>query len=203
MQALTFWFDPGCPWTWITSRWLVEAAARREVPVAWRSLSLAVLNGDREVPEAYRAARDASVGAHRVFAALLAEDRDDLVAGLYTELGRRWFHDGGARAVADVADAAARAGAGSWAAAAGDARWDEALAASTRQAVGLAGPDVGSPVLSWGDPPVAVFGPILSPAPTGEDAAVLLDRIVTLGSEPGFFELKRGRSHGPVFGARP
>ena len=201
--TITFSFDPGCPWTWMTSRWLLDAAAQRNIDIQWRNLSLGVLNAGKEVPEQYRAAMAAGAAAHRVIAALVAADRNDLVEAFYTEYGRKVFHDGSHPSVELVREVAATAGAQEWAIAADDESWDEAVAQSTHRAIGLAGPDVGSPVLSFGDPEIGVFGPIVSPPPTGSDAVRLLEHVLEAAAIPGFFELKRGRRGGPQFGSRP
>ena len=92
--SIEFFFDPACPWTWMTSRWLVDAAEQTGTHIQWRNLSLAVVNADREIPERYRAALAAALGAHRIIAALLADGRNDLVGDFYTEWGRRFHHDG-------------------------------------------------------------------------------------------------------------
>ena len=201
--TVEFFFDPGCPWTWMTSRWLIDAAGQSNIDIQWRSLSLGVLNAGREVPEQYRAAMAAGTAAHRVIAALLAADRNDLVGEFYTECGRRQFHDGIAPSIAVVRDAVAACGAAAWADAVEDPSLDEGIAASTHLAIGLAGPDVGSPVLAFGEPRTAIFGPIVSPPPTGSDAVRLLDHVLDSAVIPGFFELKRGRNSGPQFGPRP
>lgn len=184
--TVEFFFDPGCPWTWMTSRWLVDAAGQRNVDIQWRSLSLSVLNAGRDVPEQHRAAMAAGTAAHRVIASLLAADRNDLVGKFYTEYGRRVFHDGSQPSVALVRQAAEASGAAVWADAVDDASWDEGIAASTTLAVGLAGPDVGSPVLAFGEPRTAVCGPIVSPPPTGSDAGRLLDHVLDAVMIPGF-----------------
>lgn len=201
--TVEFFFDPGCPWTWMTSRWLIEAAGQRNIDIQWRNLSLGVLNTGREVPEQYRAAMSAGTAAHRVIAALLAADRNDLVGEFYTDFGRRLFNDGIAPAITVVRDAAEASGAGAWADAVEDPCLDEGIAASTHLAIGLAGPDVGSPVLAFGEPRTAIFGPIVSPSPTGGDALRLLDHVLDAALIPGFLELKRGRKSGPQFGPRP
>ena len=91
--TIEYFFDPACPWTWMTSRWLVDATGRTDRQIRWRNLSLAVVNADREIPEKYRAAMAASQRAHRIIAALRAEDRDDEIGAFYTEWGRRFHHD--------------------------------------------------------------------------------------------------------------
>lgn len=201
--AIEFYFDPGCPWTWMTSRWLVDAAAQRNIGIEWRNLSLGVLNAGKEVPEQYRAKMAAGTAAHRVIAALLDAGRNDLVGAFYTEYGRRVFHDATQPSVALVREVASASGTGDWAAATDDESWDEAIAESTHRAIGLVGPDVGSPVLSFGDPQTAIFGPIVSPPPTGSDAVRLLDHVLEAATFGGLFELKRGRGAGPEFGPRP
>lgn len=82
-------------------------------------------------------------------------------------------------------------------------KWDESVEASTNEATSLAGPDVGSPIVAFGTPRFAIFGPIVSPPPTGDDALRLLDLVLTSAQVPGFFELKRGRSQEAEFGPRP
>ena len=203
ITSIEFYFDPGCPWTWLTSRWLVDAADQRGIDVQWRSLSLGVLNAGKEIPEQFRAAMAAGRTAHRVIAALLAADRNDLVGAFYTEYGLRTFVDGQAPSDAVVRDAAVAAGAEAWADAVDDESWDDGVAVSTHTAIGLAGPDVGSPILAFGEPRTAIFGPIVSPSPAGADALRLLDRVLDTATIPGFFELKRGRTAGPQFGTRP
>lgn len=202
-DTIEFYFDPGCPWTWMTSRWLVDAAGQRNIEIEWRSLSLGVLNEGNEIPEAYRAAVAAGRAAHRVIAALLAAGRDDLVGEFYTEYGRRAHHDGEAPSIELVRSVADAVGAEDWADAVEDASWDAAVSESTHLAVGLAGPDVGSPVLAFGTPRTAIFGPIVSPPPRGDDAVRLLEHVIDAAAIPGFYELKRGRGAGPQFGPRP
>src|SRR6266508_6705487 len=91
--TIEFFFDPVCPWTWMTSRWLVDAATRTDTQIQWRNLSLSIVNADREIPEQYRAAIEAARGAHRIIAALRADDRNRVVGDFYTEWGRRFHHD--------------------------------------------------------------------------------------------------------------
>lgn len=202
MSAVQFFFDPACPWTWLTSRWLVDAAARRGVDVSWQSLSLVVVNGG-ELPEEHVAPARAASAAHRLFAALDDAGRNDLVGAVYTEVGRR-VHDGGEELTPEVVrQAATSAGAAGWLASLDDDRWDADVERSTRQALELAGPDVGSPVLAHGSPPVGMFGPIVNPGPRGEDGARLLDLVLELSTVDGLLELKRGRSSGPALPAPP
>ena len=202
-SPIDFYFDPGCPWTWATSRWLVEAATQRGTEIVWRSLSLAMLNAGREVPEQYIKLMEVVAQAHRVFAALDEGGRNDLLGAVYTEYGRRVHHDGETPTADLVREIVVDAGAGDYLDALGEQRWDASVEASTNEAVALAGPDVGSPVLAFGTPRFGVFGPIVSPPPTGDDALRLLDLVLASADVPGFFEVKRGRDEEPAFGPRP
>ena len=202
VASVEYFFDPACPWTWLTSRWLVDAAPRRGIEITWRSLSLLVLN-DGNVPEQYAAPVRAAARAHRLFAALDDAGRNDLVGDVYAAVGTR-AHDGGEGLADDlVREAAEAAGAGEWLPALDDERWDATVELSTKAAVDLAGPDVGSPVLVHGSPRVGVFGPIVNPGPRGEEGARLLDLVLATSEVDGFFELKRGRTGGPELPAPP
>ncbi len=200
-SRIEFFFDPSCPWTWATSRWLVEAAAKRNVEIGWRACSLAVINADRKVPEQFRKPMEVARQALRVLVALGEHGRNDVAAAFYTEYGRRVHHDGDEQTIDLVRQLAEAVGVGD-SAALDDATWDDAVEASTKEAVSLAGADVGSPILAFGDPRFAVFGPIVSPPPTGNDAERLLDLVLSSATIPGFFELKRGRDD-LEFGPRP
>jgi hypothetical protein len=200
--SVDFYFDPVCPWTWLTSRWLVDAAGQRDVEIMWRSLSLLVLQ-DGNPPPKYADRVRTSARAHRVIAALGAAGRNDLVGDLYTAIGRR-IHDGDETPTVDLVRAAAdEVGATAWVDALDDPSWDKAVEASTRAALDIAGPDVGSPVLAHGAPRVGIFGPIVNPGPRGEQAARLLDLVLEASGVDGFLELKRGRTAGPLLPAPP
>lgn len=202
-SSVEFFFDPTCPWTWMTSRWLVEATGAKGVAVEWRSLSLGVLNAGREIPEQYRAPMEAAKRVHRVMAALRAAERNDLVDALYTEWGRRTFHDGATPSLELVHEVVEAVGATGWSPAIDDDTLDAAVEGSTAEALDLAGPDIGSPVIAFGSPKVGVFGPIVSPPPTGAAAGELFDHVVAFASMAGVYEVKRGRNAGPAFGPRP
>jgi 2-hydroxychromene-2-carboxylate isomerase len=195
-----FYFDPVCPWTWATSRWFVDAADRRDITIHWRNLSLEALHrGDRP----FRARPGASASAHRVIAALVADEREDLVGAFYLQWGRGIFHDGvepTPQLVHEIADAI---GAGGWTPAADEPAWDDAVGASTDHALEIVGTEVGSPVLSFGDPEIGIFGPIVAAPPTGDEADCLFDCVVGAARVGDFYELKRGRTNGLSFGPRP
>jgi hypothetical protein len=190
----------------------VDAAAHRDVRVAWRPLSLLVLSGG-QMPEQYLVGATASHRALRVVASLHADGRQDDIGRFYATIGRL-SHDAGEQLTDAIVDRAlAEAGLGDLAAALDDTTWDAAVESATKDAVDLAGPDVGSPVISWtatvGTAPdaptrrVAFHGPIVSPGPRGEDAARLLDAVLMAGATPGFFELKRGRQAPPALPSPP
>jgi DSBA-like thioredoxin domain len=202
MPSVDFYFDPACPWTWLTSRWLVDAAAQRDVDVTWRPLSLLALSGGTPHPD-YAEQVLAARKVHRVVTAAQADGRNDLVGTLYTSVGELTFQVATSLTDTLARQAVERAGLQDWAKALDDEGWDSAVEQSTKEAVDLAGPDIGSPVLAWGEPRVGLFGPIVSPGPRGEAAARLLDLVLEAGAIDGFFELKRGRRAGPALPAPP
>jgi 2-hydroxychromene-2-carboxylate isomerase len=199
--TVAFYFDPVCPWTWNTSRWLVEVAEAKGFTVAWRTFSLAMANEGAEVPEQYRAAHAASRGVLRIIEALRADGDNDGIGRLYLEIGRRWHHDGAGFGEDVVGAAISAAGLDGHAKDAEDESWDGALRASLAEALDLAGPGVGSPILRLDDR--AMFGPIISPPPTGAPALALWDAVTVLVSAAGVYEMKRGRRSGVEAGARP
>ena len=205
--AVEFWFDPACPWTWITSRWLVDVAPQRDLAVTWRTFSLWRSNtwAGNEIPEQYRPRTESFFGALRVIEAARATVGEAAVAALYTEVGARIHHD----AVEDLSampDVLAHLDLpASLAAAAQDSSYDAAIESSTREGIALVGAEVGVPIIAVrdGSPRVSFFGPVLSPAPTGAAAARLWDSFVGLGEFDGLYEIKRTRNVGPQFGPRP
>ena len=189
------WFDPICPWTWATSRWLVGCAVARGIEVRWHPYSLTFQN-DSPVGPALRALR--------VVAAV--RDQDALAVGpLYTELGRRTHHDG-EQADADLGGALAAVGLEpELAAAAEDEAWDAAIRASMAEARALVGEDAGIPIAAIDDGygPKAASGPILSAMPTDDEALQLFDAWAATLRVPGFAELKRTRTGPPPHPERP
>jgi protein-disulfide isomerase-like protein with CxxC motif len=193
-----FWFDPICPWAWMTSRWMMEVEKVRPVDVRWHVMSLAVLNEGRDLPPDYRTMMDKAWGPVRVVVAASELHGEKYVKPLYDALGAR-IHPGGNKdwdavireALAEVglpADLAEYAGRGDF---------DEQLRASHKEGISLVGEDVGTPVISVNG--VAFFGPVVTPSPKGEAAARLWDGTVLVASTPGFYELKRTRTQGPIF----
>ncbi|MBD8063153.1 DsbA family protein [Oceanitalea stevensii] len=194
-----FWFDPICPWAWMTSRWMGEVEQVRPVTARWHVMSLAVLNEGRDLPEGYRAMMDKAWGPARLVNAARELHGEDVVKPLYDALGTR-FHPGG-REIDDVSvftEALAEVGLPEEL-----VRYttsdelDDSLRASHREGITKVGEDVGTPVVAFND--VAFFGPVITPAPKGEEAGRLWDGCVLVAGVPGFFELKRTRTQGPVF----
>lgn len=196
-QTARMWFDPTCPWAWMTSRWLKEVVRVRGVTVEFRVMSLAVLNEGRDLPDEYRASMDQAWGPVRVIVAAAHRYGEEVVPKLYDAIGAA-IHQ---RKVEDLQHAIALglAEVGLPAELIEAARTDEVdadLRARHAEAIALVGDDVGTPVIAIGD--VAFFGPIVSPAPKGEDAGRLWDGCLLVAGTPGFFELKRSRTVGPI-----
>jgi predicted DsbA family dithiol-disulfide isomerase len=191
MEA-TYYFDPMCPFTWRTSRWLVTVAPERDVTVRWRAFSLSILNGG-DAPEQFRPMLAASSRALRLVEALAADGRNDEAGTFYTELGNR-THEAGTPLSDDIVAAAAEAaGISDAKSILDDESWDASVQASHDRAFSSAGPDIGSPVLMIEGAGRGVHGPIVGAVPERADAVAMWDAVVTLARSEAFFELKRGR----------
>ena len=193
-----FWFDPVCPWAWITSRWMLEVEQVRDVRVRWHVMSLAVLNDGRDLPEAYRRSMDAAWGPVRVVTAAVARHGDEVALSLYTALGTRFYLEGRPKDRETVVDALLATGLPEQLAdAMDDASWDAAVKQSHHAGMDAVGHDVGTPVIHVEG--AAFFGPVVSPIPRGEAAGRLWDGVRLVAGTDGFFELKRSRTRDPVF----
>lgn len=196
--VVDFWFDPACPWAWMTSRWITEVAARRDVDLRWHVMSLSVLNEGRELSEDYRRLMDASWAPVRVAVAAARDHGDEVLAPLYTALGTRRHPQGRTDTEAIIAESLAEVGLPAELAAVGETdEVDDLLRASHARAIDLVGDDVGTPVVAIDG--VGYFGPVVTPAPTGQAALDLFDGLVLMTRVPGFYELKRSRTAGPQF----
>ncbi|MEO5608136.1 MAG: disulfide bond formation protein DsbA [Ornithinibacter sp.] len=196
-HAAEFWFDPICPWAWMTSRWMMEVQEVRPVDVTWSVMSLAVLNEGHDLDEGYQDMMDRGWGPVRVLIAARAAHGDEVVKPLYDALGERIHHREEDYTVAIKGALDAVGLPAELAAAATSTEHDEELRASHARGIGLVGDDVGTPVVSVDG--VAFFGPVVSPAPKGEAAGRLWDGCVLVAGTEGFYELKRSRTQGPIF----
>jgi protein-disulfide isomerase-like protein with CxxC motif len=193
-----FWFDPLCPWAWMTSRWLLEAAEVRSLAPRFHVMSLAVLNEDKDVPQEYREGLARAWGPVRTCVAAAAKAGPEVLLPLYTAMGNRIHLEGRQPDRALVEEALAEVGLPTDLSDAMDSdAYDYELRASHQQAMDLVGEDVGTPVIAVDG--VAFFGPVVTPAPKGEDAGRLWDGVVLVAGTPGFYELKRSRTQGPDF----
>jgi 2-hydroxychromene-2-carboxylate isomerase len=194
-----FWFDPICPWAWITSRWILEVQKVRPVKVAWHVMSLAVLNeGKDDMPERYAEAMRAAWGPVRVLIAAAQAHGPEVLGPLYTALGTRFHHEKAPKDTETISAALAEAGLPvDLAAAMNSAVYDAAVRASHAEGIDRVGYDVGTPVISVNG--MSVFGPVISPIPRGEAAARLWDGVLLIAGTDGFFELKRSRTRDPIF----
>ncbi|GAB3126075.1 mycothiol-dependent nitroreductase Rv2466c family protein [Glaciibacter psychrotolerans] len=197
-DSVEFWFDPSCPWAWMTSRWVDEVAALRDLTVTWNVMSLAVLNENVEVSEEYKAFFPRALKYTRLVAAAAELHGRQIVKPLYDALGTR-IHPGGNSNPDEVIPAAlAEVGLpAEFAAWADSDAHDSQMRASHFEGINRVGQDVGTPVIAVNG--VAFFGPVISPAPKGEQALALWDGVVAVASYDGFFEIKRSRTRDPIF----
>ncbi|MFF8640083.1 DsbA family protein [Streptomyces sp. NPDC015345] len=201
-----FWFDPLCPWAWMTSRWMLEVEKVRDVEVRWHVMSLAVLNEDKidELPEEYQEMlRTKAWGPVRVVIAAQQEHGEEIAGKVYTALGTRFHNRGEGPTREAVVGALEDVGLPAGLADHMDSDvYDAQLRASHKEGIDKVGQDVGTPVIAVpgaDGEQIAFFGPVVTPAPKGEAAAKLWDGTLLVASTPGFYEIKRTRTQGPIF----
>ncbi len=201
--GVDMYFDPMCPWAWLTSRWLLEAEKVRPLDVRFRIMSLSVLNEGRDVSPEYAELLKKAWGPVRVCAAAAAAHGEQVLRDLYTALGNRIHRERQEVGPKLFEEALEEVGLDPKLAAAADStEYDQFVRESHDRGMKPVGLDVGTPVIHTAGPdgqPVAFFGPVVTPAPKGEAAGRLWDGCVLVAGTPGFFEIKRSRTVGPQF----
>jgi 2-hydroxychromene-2-carboxylate isomerase len=201
-ETVQFWFDPLCPWAWITSRWMLEVEQVRPVTTDFRVMSLAYLNliqhKGEGLTEEYLARMQKAWGPIRVVAAAGEHKGHDVYRPLYTAIGTRLHNEGRGDDPAVLPEALEELGLpASLVDAAESEEYDELIKASHNEAFDQVGIDVGTPVIRiHGN---TIFGPVITPIPRGEKAGRLYDGVSLVTEADGFFELKRTRDRRPSF----
>ena len=206
MSEIEFFFDPLCPWAWITSRFVTEVSERSDLDVTWRFISLRVVNEAKDVPDTYRQATLTGSRLLRVAAAAREHGGNEAVAAVYTEFGTRLHVEGASRRMwrggvpagiigGIISDslAAARLPA-VLGEAADEESWDELLRKETEVALARTGPDVGTPIITFDltrPDEASLFGPVINRIPRGREAVDLWEALMVVACTPGIAELKR------------
>jgi hypothetical protein len=208
---LEFFFDPVCPWAWITSRWVREVQSLRDYDVQWRFISLRFLNEDKmdysAMPEGYREIHHAGTHGLRVAALAREEQGNDAVSAFYTALGTSLHNRADRTMLTDtpghLATVLGEAGLPTaWADAWEDESRDGLIRSETELALQRTGKDVGTPILTFrpgAKDEASFFGPVISSIPRGDDAVKLWDAVETLATTSGMAELKRSLRAAPSF----
>lgn len=197
-ETVDFWFDPLCPWAWMTSRWMLEVEQVRDVTTVFHVMSLSVLNEGKDVPDEYRDAIEKGWAPVRLAIAVEERHGPEMLREYYTAIGTRHHNEGRAFDSELYAEVLEVIGADAdLVEAADNTELDDLVRESHQDGISRVGEEVGTPVISIGG--IAFFGPVLSPAPTGEAAGRVFDGARLLAEYDGFFELKRTRTREPIF----
>jgi len=198
-QKVEIWFDTLCPWAWMTSRWLLEVEKVRDISITWNPMSLYYLNKGREsISVEYMDYARKALGPLRVILAAESLYGEKIKGDLYTAFGNE-IHLNKSK-ISDELTAKVLANftfSVDLMKFAQDESLDQKLVESHNRGMSKVGGDVGTPIISVGE--VAFFGPVISPAPKGEEAGKLFDGVVGVASYSGFFEIKRTRTVKPIF----
>ena len=193
MTNADFWFDPACPFAWITSRWILEVEQVRDISVTWHIMSLAYLNADKDIADDYRDFLADKWRPVRVCMAAEQQHGKEVLLPLYTALGTRRHNQGGEFTREMIESALAEAGLPiGLADAMDDPSYDEAIIKSHHLGMDQVGDEVGTPTIAFEG--AAFFGPVLGEIPRGEEAGQLWDGCVAAAKVPSFYELKRSRT---------
>lgn len=197
VEKVEFWFDPVCPWTWITSRWMAEVNETKDLNVTWQPFSLKVLNGDNDAGD-FKVWHENGHKLGMLLMAIKEKFGNDTVAAVYTELGQKIHLEKREDINEIISESLQTVGLDAEIVEIGNSdEYDKALRESTQRGLDLVGPGVGVPIIAIDEK--AFFGPVVSPAPKGKDALKLWQAVYLSITTPGFSELKRGRSGGLNF----
>ena len=205
--SVDFWFDPVCPWTWLTSRWMLEVRRTKPVDITWHVMSLAVLNEGRleQLTPRNRELMGKAWASVRVLMAAQQTFGSGVLEPLYTALGTQYFLLDQPKTLTTIRAALRDAGLPQHLAEVGDTtRYDRILRCSHREGIDLVGQEVGSPIIAIPEPTAgarkfAFFGPVVNPTPTDDLATRLWDNLLAIVAVPGFYEIKRTRALDPIF----
>src|SRR5581483_7527762 len=207
MTRVEVFIDPSCPWAFITSRWLKEVAPARDLELEWKSYCIEIRDDYGVAPTMPAERRDAAIAAHalshrmlRIFEAARARHGDDVIDGLLTEWGRRFFPRGAERTEAILGAVVAACGLDAdLLDAADDDKWDAPIVDAMAIAYEFGGEKTQTPtIVVRADPPHGFKGPVMAPAPTGDAALRLWDALMVISAEPGVFEFTRPRANRPI-----
>lgn len=209
MTSIEFYFDPSCPFSWITSRWLLQVSREREIDITWRQFSLALKNSEMTKQPDESSHAEAHREAHRVHRIIrqTTEQHAASLIELYSEFGirhhimERSFSDEVIREVLEAKNLPF-----DLLRAAEDVSIDSALEHEITTAIDATGKDIGVPTIVFKDKNgkrLGYFGPVLNALPESiEESLAIWDGISALATSSSFYEIKRARSSGPdVFSA--